>query len=817
VVTVSSEAAALARQVRSFAPLLVRAIRACRLYPPGSALRQSNLDACYTALTELLAGTHAVTYGVREGALTHRDEVVYADDDVRTGPSHLLASHAIFELSFQAGVPLGQLDRLVRVLAEDQDHRRRRGEDMVTLLWRHHFTHIRHRYVDVLATAVAAEASAGAVRLEDDETVRLRRELRGIVERLSIDQATGHDFISLADRSLLTPEACQAAIGANEQRLAWATAAFRHRTSPRAHEALTLELSVCGRHEELAVRLAGALLDSLARHPDPCAPEAGGDVLRRVYAELLDTAALAGVKHLVDRARALEDEPRRPEDRALGAQLLDAFVAPAVVDRLVTLVDTGSDPREATRASAVLGSMGERALAPLVPHLDRVERASTRELVSSLVVELALGQVEPLIAALESSRTEAAAQLLRAAQVLPPAELAQLTPAALVHKHPSVRAVAVRIIAGYAGPTPDALVIRALGDPDVHVRTIAARAVAQFHVEGGARAISSVVQRQTTLERDPVELRALFHAHAVLSGADAVEDLGRLLSAAASITGGHRGETIDAAATALAATGSDVAREVLSRGARSLNPRLRGPCKAALAHVERSSAAPEDVDGVVGSFTRELSALSQARGAVRTPWPTTLSLDLFLPRRGSLRPSMEPSAGAVAPRGLRPSELPSARPSASPTTRSSIVPPLRPSEVPVARRSEPPSARGSEAPGRASPLPPRASEPAAPRASEPAAPRGLEPEAASADTSPLAPRRFVPPATTSPDAVRPREVAASPGLTPDPARAAALDDIPLPVRRASIQPLPVTHAHPKSAVDSSLLDFLHDDDAGERK
>lgn len=766
-------------------------------------------------LAELLEAGGAMTFGVREGALTLRGDEILTDDDVRSGPTHLLATHAIFELSFQPGITAEELERLVLVLAEDRDHRRRRGEDLVTLLWRHHFTHVRYRHLDVLAMAVAADAADGAPRSEDEETRRLREDLAQVVQRLAFDEASGQDLVAMTDRALDTPAACQQAIGGNQQRIAWAAAAFAHRTPPRVLEALALEVHAGSAHEALVVRLAAALIDNLLRHPDPLAEGSGIEVLWTMLDDLLAREALGGVRFLVERGRAIEAQSRGAADRAVSEALLTRLAAPVVVARVIELLDRGPEMREPL---AVLRALGDRALPPVLERLETVERAPAREAICALVAEVLAGapdQVEVVAQAIESGRPEPASQLLRAAPVLPALLLARLAAAGVVHGQPAVRAIGVRMIAGFAGTTPDALVVRALGDTDSNVRAVAARAVAQHRIEAGARTIAAMLQRPGALERDPAELRALFHAHASLSGAAAVEDLGRLLGAAAALTSGHKGTTIEAAAMALAATGSEVATEVLGRGAKSLNPRLRGPCKAALASGPRPSLAPEE------AFVREM----EGRPA-RVTWPEALGLEASALRRGarpslgvplavgSGRGSVPPGSGIeggvpFAPPGLRPSQPPGARPSqppgpgvgTEPSRSSSSAPPLPEPTPRTYLAPPPPGARRSEPPGPGA----RPSDPVVgPRSSPPpAAVRRSDPPH---DAWAPRPSASPPPPRPTPAPPEPRTSLAPPAAPARPSLAST--DRPraslLPSARPSTTPPPI---------DDSLLAFLRDEEA----
>ena len=714
---------AVTRAVKAFVPNLVRAIRACRLYPAGSSTRRTHLETCEKPLLELLDTTSQITLGIREGSFLFGDDVVFTDDDVRTGPTHLLAAHAIFEITFQAGLGHDELEKLIFVLAEEKGYGRRRNESYVTLLWRHHFRHVRYRHIDMVGLAVSTDQAEQHAHLDDQEVQEIRGELGEVVRSLSIDEANGQDIIALSDRALDTPVACHQAMGSNLKRIEWAIGAFAGRTPARDLDALKLELRQSSSREPVVVRLADAVLTRLAVAPDPSLPGLGIEMVVAMYIDLLRGESYAGAKHLVDRARELRDAPTRPEDFTLGTLLIASFAADAVIGELFEAIEKAVDMRDASRVAAVIRAVGEVAVDPVLSRLDAVEKAQTRELMCAVAIEITGGRRADLARIAERARPEVALQLIRAAQGLPSHELAGLLASLIGHAHPSVRALAIRTVGGFSGPVADQLVAKSMSDVDPQVRTAAVRAIATKPSDAGHRAVAAQLVREDVLERDSAELRALFHAHATIGGEGATEDLTKLLASAAAITSGHKSATIEAVANALAASGTDAARAVLAKGAKSLNPRLRGPAKAALAGMEKAGG----VDEMLAAF-----AATPTLDVARPIWPASLGLETVAARRSTARTSLAPTGkipGGPTPLG---------------TSRGSLIPnaatPARGSTIPNAATP----ARGLSVPSTPSTPPP---------------PRGSIPPPATTG------RGSIPPATTGRGSVKP---SSRPGLTPVP-------------------------------------------------
>ncbi|MCK6548751.1 hypothetical protein L6R52_23100, partial [Myxococcota bacterium] len=193
------------------------------------------------------------------------------------------------------------------------------------------------------------------------------------------------------------------------------------------------------------------------------------------------------------------------------------------------------------------------------------------------------------------------------------ADRAELVALGRASTSPLVRVEALRGLMAYGPGKPDELLGRALRDPDAAVRTVAIRAIAIRNTSAGATLLGQLATRDDVLNRDPAELRSILVAWASLVGSPAIPTLDRHLARVSALTGGHRASTIEAVAFALSVIDTAAARELLSRGARSLNPRLRAACKAALEQGGRSELAR------LGSSP--LESQPHGEGGARRTWP----------------------------------------------------------------------------------------------------------------------------------------------------------------------------------------------------
>lgn len=623
----------LVRDLRAWMPRFIRAIRACRLYPATSGMRHQHIEDAFAGLAELLARQKTITIGIRDGAFFTGEEEVFLDDDIRTGPTYFLAGHAIFELTFEDGLEARELETLIAILAEDPAHQRRLGEDLITLLWRFHMKRVRYRFVDVLAVAVRADGRTmrRAAIADDEETRRLRDELDRMVRVLAVDAATGEDITELVDRELDTAEACRIAASGDSRRFESAIAMAEARVSRRYLDAIRLDMQVTRSHDFLSERLADLLIEALSAEPDVAASRSspGLAVLLRLFEGMLRDRLFEVAFGLIERVRDLARRPRDPVDVEVARMILSGIAGESTARAAILALDQVDDAQSTNQIMGLLSTLGDESIPFVLRSIDLIERDAPRKALASLAVSLTTRRRQDLYEAMRNARPEVAVDLLIACYPMAANERAELIAIGAGHPEPAVRAQAFRALLRYGPGKPDDLFFRALRDPDATVRGIAIRAVAGRRNPMAAKHLSQLIAREDFLERDLQEVRVLLAAFGYLGGGGAVLELEQLLAKTSSITGSHRGVP-EAVALALSVIDSPAAKELLAKGARSLNPRLRSACKAA-----QMQGGPRELQG--------LGILSHETALGGDAWPDLAHLRSSLPSSYEVAPSGPPA------------------------------------------------------------------------------------------------------------------------------------------------------------------------------
>ena len=642
-------------EARSWLIAFMRALRAWRLYPATSHLRRQHVEAAYTSLRELLVGRGALTLGIREGAFLLGDEEVWLDDDPANGPTFQLATQSIFEISFAEGIPEEELTGLLAILAGDPGHLPRAGEDLDTLLWRRHLKHVRHLHVDVLAAAIQRqEAEEAAVRFEHPETERLRRTLAEMMEGLAVDEASGQDTVALRDGALETPEACRSAVATSQARLERVRAGFE---LPGNLGALRSEAEKQSAPEALTARLVDLLLAGLRLEPSPLEPNPALATLTQLYRGMIQDHAFQHAVAVVERVRALGDGAAIPRDVALSSGLAARLAEPELIARVLALLETAEDPRLLQGAALFLRALGDEGRAQVLGGFSRAQRSEARELLAEVAVDLTAAHPRELYGAFRGLTGEHGAQLLRTAQRLSPEDYAPLVSLGLIAESGLVRAQALRGLLRYTGGDSEELLARAARDGELEVRGIALRAIGHRRSELAVRRLAPLLDAVDLLERDPADLRLLLVVCASVLQAAALPRLARLFNDHGRLTSGVKAEALEAIASAIAVIDDDEARSLLTKAARSLNPRARGPAKAALESGGRSVLAR------LGLLAAEPGEDRRQTGK-KPPWPEGVPLDGHLVELGA--PATAASAGRTGPSSGRVAPLPTSSPESPP-------------------------------------------------------------------------------------------------------------------------------------------------------
>ncbi len=572
-------------RVRDLMRILVRALKARRMYPANNPQLQRILAQADTAMSETLDMLGDLHVTIQQFDLLFLGQSIYNNTARKESIAFRFAKDGITELVFQEGLPSDELENFLAVMAHAMEQNSLE-DDLVTLFWEQEFSHISYAYLAIddmqenvdlqqLGAEARAELELSFPKLDDSEPVD---ELTGVpwTEHHGWTAEDGGSGHRADDWNELVPVLHVKDPCSNE---------FLHLTSQEI-EALAEEI-----HREHSRSLHDVVLEILTEvAEDEVKPEAFAD-LARAFGDLLIVVVQEGdLRHAVEIAATLKTlsasrghDPQGflPDPRDLTAQIVSALGRHPEVD--------------ASLLPEFLVHLGPRVIDPVCDLLIDVDMHSLHVHLQSALVELAKIDLGAIRARIDHAPAAAARLLVQVlAQVHHP-DAEQALTAATSHVEARVRKEAISALAESGNPNSRPYLLRALDDDDAQVRAAALHAVQEsFGAASESRALAerllAVLGGSRFSEQSLVERRAYFDAlvgvscPVVLATLDAWLGLWRIGG------GGDLKPRRELAAQALARLADPAAQAVLRKHARSMIPGVRGASRKALGNHEEQAA-----------------------------------------------------------------------------------------------------------------------------------------------------------------------------------------------------------------------------------
>jgi hypothetical protein len=576
---------ATAGPVQRWFPQFVRAIKACRFYPSGSVARERHVTAGHALLAEVLRGQPEIRFDVKQGRLYFGSERVHTDPE-KDGLARALFAASIFQLSLLDGISRDEFEALAEALSIDFLAREHAGDDLVTWLWRLDLTHVRYEYFDIFNVAVRLDEGRSdvlAASPNDDETGRLRREMAEIVSKMSIDRRTGADLIAMDSRSLATPDEIRDEAHSADNTFEIALAMYQKSVPEEAVRSIPKALAAGNAHREIAAHLLGLLFDALRSEERPSDPSPALEFLLRLFDGMIEVGEYEDATKLILRLQDIAQRSKNPTEASFVQRLLARFSSEHEIARVITALNAADRSTGLMKIVGYLRALDHYAVRAVLALVDLVSDPLAREMIADLLIEMTAIDRSALVARLTSMRWEMAADLVVRSRAIHPDERLELLIRILEHPHPKPRIEALRELRTSPRGPADEAIARMLRDRDGPVRLAALKIAAARRTLEVLRELSHAFVRADLGEHDPRELKQMMITYGTIAGERAISDLSRFLGQSGGFMKRKRSASIKAAAAhGLKAIGSDAARAILEKGARSLNLGVRAACKRAL-------------------------------------------------------------------------------------------------------------------------------------------------------------------------------------------------------------------------------------------
>jgi len=572
-------------KLRDLMRVLVRALKAKRMYPANNPQLQRILAEATIAMAETLESVGDLHITVQQFDLLFLGQSVYSNTNRKESIAFRFSKDGITELVFQEGLASEELEDFLAVMAHAMEQSSLE-DDLVTLLWEQEFSHISYAYLalDELQENIDLQ------QLGEEARAELELSFPKLDENEPVDEATG---VPWTEHHGWTAEDGGSGHRADD----WnelvpvlhvkdpCSSEFLHLTSQEI-EALAEEI-----HREHSRSLHDVVLEILTEvAEDEVKPEAFADLARAFGDLLIVVVQEADLRHAVEIAATLKTlsasrghDPQGflPDPKDLTAQAVAAL---------------GRHPEaDASLLPEFLVHLGARVIDPVCDLLVDVDMHVLHGHLQDALVELAKLDIEPIRVRIDTAPPAAARLLVQVlAQVAHP-EAEQAITAATSHVEARVRKEAVCALAATGRANVRPYLLRALDDDDAQVRAAALFAVRDSFGEGEenralAERLLAVLGGPRFAEQSVVERRAYFDALVGVGGPVVLATLDAWLGLWRFGGSGELKARREHAAQALARMPQPEARGLLRKHARSLIPGVRGASRRALGESQEQAA-----------------------------------------------------------------------------------------------------------------------------------------------------------------------------------------------------------------------------------
>ncbi len=568
--------------IRDFA----KAAKGMRVYAENNEMLKKYLDTAHLGLEQLLTRMPELHLSIREDRILHNGDAVHVNSDREEGLPFTFYRNAFRRITLVRGMDRDELLRLLKAVTTDYKGYNAMGDDLVTTLWREALPHLRYLTID----SITSGKKGVATDLDREELDRIQGNIEGIVA--AIYQTTADDDDIVAGVSI-TKEDLEA-LKDIRQESAEDLDMLDHATSRAIAKIGKRDLDAV--HDALDAdtrdHLTSEMLDILVRmlFKETSSKESGAtiDLLQRLFDSLVLAQDYPHAIALIDRLKEVAEESDNMQEVHIARHLVRLFAAESRVLPVLNALNDGYTSASVTDMVAFLRALGAPIANALIGNLEMVTSPTHRRLLCDLIVEFGVPDVSRLMDVCESAKWFVVRDVLGLAQHHPPEKISVLIKQCLAHNHPKVRSYAVGMLRGYARGLADQLIVERIHDDDLDVRLSAIRVAAARRSAPARDALHQMLSADDLTDREPRELRMAMAAYAAIARGEAVPLLDQILNPGFLKTLKNTEPQVSAA-FALASLGP-LGAEVLAKGARSLNSKVRDACKRGLSRDGKKEA-----------------------------------------------------------------------------------------------------------------------------------------------------------------------------------------------------------------------------------
>lgn len=538
---------------------LSKTSKTLKIYLPNNPIHQKFIGELLERFKLHLATFGPLRLRVRQFELLCSGQPVYENINRMESIAFKLFIDGLRELSFHPGLDKEELITFLEVLGREGEGSGV-DDDIVTLLWEKHFSHIRYIIVSDLQGESRKVEECAEMKTIAPSPEQLKEVYSQTVEAppvagLALSSPKG---IEIPDLNIfkLTEEEIQ-----------------KIKREVRGEEEL-----------DVVNELEGILFDILRIERDPVLFSEILGIIDNILENLMVKGDFYHSRKVMEFFWEMSD-PSQNLPPPLLTQIQNALLQAGSAKRILSLEPVLnaelSDQMEDLFSFMVL--FEKNAIPSIIELLASVEKMKARRVLCDALVELGKMDIDALIARLEDNRWFLVRNLIYVLGKIGDVRVIESFARFIRHKELKVRKEVLHALDTMEDPRACQLLVHFVPDPDPSNRIFAIKSLSKKRVKEGLNALLNVLSSKDFQLKELYEKKEIFDAIAKIGGDEVIPEMRRFLKAGWSLFKNLRLEEMGlCAAVALQRIGSPSAIEALREGSKSSNKTIRGACNKAL-------------------------------------------------------------------------------------------------------------------------------------------------------------------------------------------------------------------------------------------
>lgn len=553
------------RSVKDVLLQLTKTAKTLKIYLPNNPIYQKFFQALKNRFDVHLQEYEMLRLKIKQYALTYKGHVVYENTNRLESLAFKLSVDGIRELTFQEGIDKDEITSLLEIIGREYDPSNP-DDDMVTLLWERHFTHVRYLVAGDFIQETVASIKPQVTMTYGDV---IQKEKTQIKPMTAAGQTTLQEFLG----PKMADQASQIFVLSEEE-----IAAVKHQ--------MTLE------ENANPISILMDILSAILRiEEDDTAFLEMVDMIENVLETLMLQGDFLHSKKILELFRGFMGPERNlPETRRLC---------------LVQAIDKAGDPQRIRALEQVLNQWGAReagpvfdfwmllnknALIPLIDLLGRLTQMKMRRVICEVLIHLGKDHIEPLVQKLDDPRWFVVRNVVHVLGKIGQEQVIEKFRKLMDHKEIKVRKELIHALDGMKSPRAKELLKDFLSDPESALRILAIRSLTNQNYQGALEPLKEMAEDRKFVTRDFDEKKEIFEALGRIGGTAVVPKMRKLVRQGGSawFNKSVKEEMGLCAVIALKCIGTEEAVAVLREGETLSGKIIREACAQALNEMGKS-------------------------------------------------------------------------------------------------------------------------------------------------------------------------------------------------------------------------------------